>query len=127
MDDENTEQTKILKELLKWTRVYVKNRIKETIENEFSEEKKIIVYYLSDGRSSDDIERLLNKMVTDMTVRNWWKKWALLGFMELHPKYKKRYVRVFNLEDFGIDIPDLTGGSKGTISKPKRKRHDNNV
>ncbi len=127
MDDKDPEQTRILKELLKWIRIDVKIRVKQAIESEFSEEKKIVVYHFSDGRSSDDIERLLNKTVTDVTIRSWWKKWARLGFMELHPEYKKRYVRVFNLEDFGIDIPDLPGESKDMILKSKRKRCDNNV
>lgn len=105
--DENPEQTKILKEILKWIRIDGVNRTKQIIEAEFIDEIKILIYHFSDGRSSDDIEKLLNKKVSDVTIRNSWKKWAKLGIMEAHPDYKKRYRKIFNLEDFGIEIPAI--------------------
>jgi hypothetical protein len=108
MSPENEEQTKILKEILKWIKIDGISKVKDILIKEMSDDKKILVYHYSDGKSSDEIEKLLNKKVTDMSIRNWWKGWAKLGLMELHPNYKKRYIKVFDLADFGIEIPDLT-------------------
>lgn len=103
-----SEELKVLKEILKWTKIQGIDKVKQIMINEFSDEKKRLVYSLSDGRSSDDIEKMLNKRVSDVSIRNWWKSWAKMGIMELHPDYKKRYIKLFNLEDFGIELPDNT-------------------
>jgi hypothetical protein len=115
MEEEIKKQTELLKEILKWTKIQGIDRIKQVMINEFSDEKKKLVYDNSNGISSDDIEKLLNGKVSDMSVRNWWKGWARMGLMELHPNYKKRYIKIFNLEDFGIDVPDLKISNKRDI------------
>ena len=102
-----SEELKTLKEILKWIKVSGLENIKKKISDEFSDENKILVYSLSDGKSSDEIEKILNKKITGMSIRNWWKSWAKQGLMEIHPDYKKRYKAIFNLEDFGISIPEI--------------------
>jgi len=102
----DSEELRVLKEILKWTKIQGMDKVKQIMLTEFSDEKKRLVYSLSDGRSSDDIEKVLNKQVSDVSVRNWWKSWARMGITELHPDYKKRYIKLFSLEDFGIDLPD---------------------
>lgn len=127
MNEKDLEQTKILREILKWIKIEGINRVRQIMEDEFKEEMKILIYHFSDGRSSDDIEKLLNKKISDVTIRSWWKKWAKLGIMELHPDYKKRYKRIFNLEDFGIEIPNLPDKANIEVpSESKNKEVDDN-
>jgi hypothetical protein len=120
MLNELKKQTEILKEILKWTKISGLENIKKKISDEFHENNKILVYSLSDGRSIYDIEKILNKKVTGMTVSNWWKSWSKQGLMEIHPDYKKRYKSIFNLEDFGIIVPEIK-----TQEKSEDKKEEN--
>ncbi|MBI4009670.1 MAG: hypothetical protein HY361_00550 [Candidatus Aenigmarchaeota archaeon] len=116
----------LLESINKWVKLTGVEKAKQVIEKEFSDETKTLVYHLSDGRSSDDIERLLNKKTTDNTIRTWWKRWSKMGIMEIHPNYKKRYWKTFDLEDFGIEIPEVT---ENVVQEPvkENKEVENNV
>lgn len=122
MTDELEKQTLILSEILKWTKIGNIEKVKEIIKNEFQENNKILVYTLSDGRSSKDIETCLNKKVDKKTVRNWWRKWWKMGLMYESSNFKRRLLKSFNLEDFDIKIPEIIEkevkkGSKNIVSK----------
>jgi hypothetical protein len=73
-----------------------------------NEEKKQQVFQMSDGRSSPEIAKLAK--IDPSTVRDYWKEWASVGLMEIHPDFKKRYHRVFSLEDVGIEPPETVTG-----------------
>jgi len=66
------------------------------------------VYELSDGvRSSRDIEKAVNKEVTQRTVVSWWQKWRELGLVEQSPTYSGRMQKLMPLEELGLSItPD---------------------
>ena len=38
---------------------------------------------------------------------NYWKKWVVLGIVEIHPKHKRRYQRIFSLKEVGIEVPQV--------------------
>jgi len=99
--------TEILKEILKWTKFEGMQKVKGVLESTLNDDVKRLIYELSDGRTSPMISRIVKADPT--TVRDYWKKWGVLGIMEIHPKYKKRYRRVFSLKEVGIELPKVEG------------------
>lgn len=101
----------ILREILKWTKFQGMQKAKQVLKATLDNDKKKLVYELSDGRSSSAIAETVE--VSDQTVRNYWKEWTALGIAEIHPDYKRRSRRVFSLEEVGIEVPGIkeSGGT----------------
>lgn len=100
-DDETKE---ILREILKWTKFQGMQKVKQVLEVALDTDAKKLVYHLSDGRPSPAIAK--SAQVSSSTVRRLWKEWAVMGIVEIHPAYKKRFHRVFSLKGVGVEIPD---------------------
>lgn len=78
MNDEKLDRIiELLEEILKWTRFEGNQKVKEILLDELDTDAKKIVYELSDGRSSPEIEKMAD--VISKTIRDWWKKWANRG------------------------------------------------
>lgn len=90
-------------EILKWTKFQGKQQVKQILESVLDTDSKRLVYELSDGRSSPAIATIVN--VHHSTVLDYWKLWAPVGIMEIHPDYQKRYRKIFSLKEVGIIIP----------------------
>jgi len=101
----------VLEEILKWTKFHGMISLKEILNSELDSIDKKIIYELSDGKSSPEIAKIAG--VTSPTVRNYWRKWNKMGIMEIHPDYKKRYRKVFPLEEVGIEPPEIESTEKG--------------
>jgi hypothetical protein len=108
--ENNSEIKNLLREILKWTKFDGLQKLKGILETTLDDDAKKLVYHLSDGSDSRQIASKVR--VSDWTVRNYWKKWAVLGIMEPCPKYKGRYWKLFSLEEIGIEIPEIKGESK---------------
>lgn len=125
-----TEQTRILEEILKWVRFQGLRLANETITKTIIKDSEKLAYQFSDGRPSTEIANLSG--VSDFTVRAYWKAWAPLGLVEPSANYKGRYERVFSLEQFGIEIPppksqsgitsDLTDTSRDATLDQNQKK-----
>ena len=92
-----------LDQLIKWTKFQGMQQVKQILETTLDNDDKKLVYELSDGRPSTSIATVT--CVSDQTVRNYWKVWASMGILEIHPEYKKRYRKIFSLEEGSIAIP----------------------
>jgi hypothetical protein len=103
--DNDQEIKDILKEILKWTKFEGMQKVKQVLETTLENDAKRLIYELSDGRPSPEIARIAR--VSPPSVRNYWKEWAILGIVEIHPDYKKRYRRVFSLKEVGIKISEI--------------------
>jgi hypothetical protein len=93
-----------LEQILLWTKVGEMEKVKKVLETTLDSPQKKIVYHLSDGKSTKEIVEA--SKVSAGSVSGYWKAWNKLGLM----KVKKvmggdRSVRIFELEDFGIDVP----------------------
>ena len=81
------------------------------------------VYELSDGlRSSRDIEKAVNKEVTQRTVVSWWQKWRALGLVEQSPTYSGRMQKLMPLEELGLSISlegDVPPGIQLPLGEPE--------
>lgn len=116
MSGQESEQTSLLREILKWIRFAGMKEVKAALSTALDTDQKKLVYQLSDGKaSSSEIAKVGG--VSDWTVRNWWKIWAKTGIVEpLKAGRGERYMRSFDLEDFGIDV--------SKISTPEVKREE---
>jgi Fic family protein len=92
-----------LEQLLRWTKFQGMQQLKQILETTLDNDTKKLVYELSDGRSSPAIASIVD--VSDRTVRDYWKTWAPMGIIEIHPNYKRRYCKIFSLKELGINIP----------------------
>ena len=102
--DPQKRAVELLEELLKWTKASTRSTIKKIYEDNLMTDKERVVYDLSDGKSSPAIASTVG--IDPSTVRDYWKKWADAGMMEICPNYKRRYCRVISLKELGIEVPD---------------------
>jgi hypothetical protein len=110
-----------LEEIVGWLRLDGADKVKKLLEGTLDSQEKILMYYLSDGKS--------NKVIGDMcgvdpkTVSNNCRTWHRLGLMKSQPlqEGKYKYYKNFNLEDFGIKIPELKSVSKQTQEHTQTK------
>ena len=112
-----TEIKDILLEILRWTKFEGMQKVKVILENTLETDTKKMVYELSNGLSSPEIAQIVK--IDPTTVRDYWKNWAALGIVEIHPDFKKRYRRIFSLNEVGIEftIPKTTIVTKDITDK----------
>ena len=103
--DNDQEIKDILKEILKWTKFEGMQKVKQVLETTLDTDTKKLIYELSDGISSPKIAKIVG--VDPATVRDYWKDLAVLGIVEIHPEYKRRYRRIFSLKEVGIEVPEV--------------------
>lgn len=105
MEHQNSEQTKILREILKWIRFAGAKEVKNVLLAALDTEQKRLIYQLSDGEhGSLEIAKVAG--TSDTTVRRYWASWARQGIVEsLRVRGGERYKKSFELEDFGIEVP----------------------
>jgi predicted ArsR family transcriptional regulator len=115
MGQQSNEQTEILKEILKWIRFAGAKEVKAVLISTLDTQRKILIYHLSDGsRTSIDIAKAAS--TSDTTVRNYWASWARQGIVEsLKVRGGERYRKSFELEDFGIRVPEVTVTKLGEV------------
>lgn len=100
-----------LKEVLKWMRFSGLNEVKSVLESNLQTDEEKIIFSLSDGvNSSYDIAKIMgaNDNVR-RKISNYWDKWekAALGEPQASSGRGNRFKYSFNLDDFGIKIPEL--------------------
>ena len=104
-DDKLNKIIKLLQENVKWVKFNGIDKVRTIVDLELDSDIKKIIYHLSDGGSSPQIAKKVK--IDSSTVRDYWKKWSKKGLMEIHPEYKKRYRKIFTLEEIGIEPPDI--------------------
>ncbi len=103
---EESEQTKILREILRWTRFAGMNQVQSVLESTLNTPEKRLAYQLSDGKIASTRIAELSKVGSDFKVRVLWKEWRRRGLGDtVGVKGGDRFVRTFDLEDFGIEVP----------------------
>lgn len=108
MSREENEQTKLLKEILKWIKFSGMRELKNTLVSILDSEQKRLVFHLSDGtRGTVEIAKIAG-VGSNKTVYDMWQAWLKLGLGESIPvRGGSRFKRSFDLEDFGIEVPKV--------------------
>lgn len=98
----------LLSEILKWIKFAGAKEVREVLASTLDTDQKRVIYHLSDGnRGSVEIARLAN--TSDRTVRRYWESWARQGIVDpLRVRGGERYKKSFELEDFGIRVPEIS-------------------
>jgi hypothetical protein len=107
MSKENNDQIiELLKELVKWTKFQAWGKVKDVLLGVLDDNEKKRIYHLSDGKQSSR-KIAENVSVSRSTIVKYWNDWANSNIVE--PISVKggglRHKKMFNLEDFGIEIP----------------------
>jgi hypothetical protein len=105
MDPQDSKQTQLLEELLKWVRFTGMKEVKSTLEALLDTEQKKISYHLSDGsRGVREISILTG--LGKNKIPELWRLWTINGLgAGVNTKVGKiRFKRSFNILDFGLSI-----------------------
>lgn len=123
MSANESEQTMILREILKWIKFSGMKEVKAILLSSLDTEQKKLVYHLSDGtRGTVEVAKTANVGSTK-TIFEMWQIWLKQGLGESIPvRGGSRFKRSFDLDDFGIAIPQHT--SKQEAESPVK---DNEV
>lgn len=112
MEHQASEQTQILKEILKWIKFAGAKEVKSVLLATLDSEQKRLIYHLSDG-DKGSLEIAEAAGISDRTVRRFWASWARNGIVEtLRVRGGERYKKSFELEDFGIEVPPREASKK---------------
>lgn len=89
-----------------WLKISGVEKVKNLLEKELEKPEKILTYHYSiEDKSVRDIKELSGAGLG--TISGYQTAWFNLGLMKKVPiRGKDRYVKNFNLEDFGINIPN---------------------
>ncbi|MFY9300030.1 MAG: hypothetical protein WAO91_02410 [Candidatus Nitrosotenuis sp.] len=96
-----------LEEVATWLKISGTEKVKNLLESTLDKPEKILVYHHStESHSTREIETLSG--VSLFAISSYQTSWFRLGLMKKIPVHgKNRYVKNFDLEDFGIKIPDV--------------------
>ena len=111
----------LLEELLKWTKVTSIPRVKELLLGILESAEERIAYQSSDGKESSR-EVADQASVSQFKVAKWWKKWIKAGIAEpVSVRRGERAMRIFSLDDFGIEIPVIEEATKKEKGENERE------
>lgn len=119
--DRNGKVIELLEEILKWVKFQGWQNVKGILLDVLKDDVSKLVYHYSDGRSSREVAEKVR--IHHTTVTNYWKRWAKIGIVEpVKVQRGTRYKRIFSLEEFGIEIPQIEESLKmktNEVSKDK--------
>ncbi|QLH11264.1 hypothetical protein [Nitrosarchaeum sp. AC2] len=97
-----------IKDSSKWAKFTGMKEIKPVLEAQLPNDSKKIIYHLSDStKGTQEIAKLVGG-ISHMSISNYWKSWEKFGLGEsVTVMGGKRFKRSFDIEDFGINVPEL--------------------
>ncbi len=122
MSEENDVQIKLLREILKWIRFAGMNQVKVVLEQQLKTDADKLIYQNSDGtRGTVELGNLAG--MSKDAVHNRWESWVKMGLGENIPvRGGTRFERSFDLEEFGIRLPEINTTQIGVTAKPAEKQ-----
>lgn len=107
MSEIEKESLNVLKEILKWIRFSGWTNVKQILLDTLNEPEKLVAYSLTNGDNGlDYIKDRIGR--SRGTVQRYWASWQKIGIVEsINVKGGTRAKAQFNLEEFGVEIPEL--------------------
>lgn len=107
MSEQDNEQIKLLREMVKWVRFSGMKQVKEVLTSALNTEKKIIAYHYSDGKNTSTVISKLSG-IAQPNISDLWKEWLSLGLGEaISVSGGSRFKRSFDLKMFSITVPEV--------------------
>jgi len=111
--------------------------VKEALNSVLDTDQKKLVYHLSDGNKGIIEIGKATGIASTATISRYWKNWVRLSLGEyVSVQGGDRFKRSFDLEDFGIDVPQIkqtekeekqkvepTAAKKSEVSSPSEGEH----
>jgi len=109
MASQESEQTGILREILKWVRFSGMKEVKTVLEGALDTDQKRTAYQASDGTRATREVATISGYGSKSTIETLWKKWRRLGLGESFQVMGggERFKRSFDLEDFEIAVSSV--------------------
>jgi hypothetical protein len=122
MVSQENEQTQLLREILKWIKFAGMKELKSTLLSVLDTDVKKFVYQKSDGTNGSVELAKLAGIGSNKTVANMWNEWLKLSLGENIPvRGGSRFKRSFDLDDFGIGLPELPQKTSQESEKKEQK------
>jgi hypothetical protein len=97
----------VLEDIAAWVKIGNTENVRKILINALKSPEEKNVYHLSDGRGTREINALCG--VSRGSISKYQNSWYKLGLVRtVNVKGGERFIKKFNLEDFGIDIPVIT-------------------
>jgi hypothetical protein len=123
MNPQENEQTQLLREILKWIKFAGMKEVKSTLISVLDTDAKRLVYQKSDGTNGTVELAKLAGFGSNRKVADMWDTWLKLSLGENIPvRGGSRFKRSFDLEDFGIEVPETN--AKNTQEGDKKEPID---
>jgi hypothetical protein len=120
----STRIEELLSEIVKWIKFAGAKEVREVLASTLDTDQKRLIYHLSEGnRGSIEIANLAK--TSDRTVRRFWESWCRLGIVDpIGVRGGVRFKKSFELEDFGIRVPEIPLQAKIEDSLTEGETHD---
>ena len=111
------DQIALMHEMVMWLRFMGIGKAKSVLTTTLNNEKKIIIYDLSDGKNTSTY--ISNQVGLGQTrITDLWKEWLMIGIGEsISASGGGRFKKLFDLKMFGIKIPNIKSLEDGTINE----------
>lgn len=110
-----SEQIPLLKEIIKWLRFSGVKHVREALSSILDDDSKKLAYHFSNGIKTTREIAKISGMGKD-AVNKLWKDCYLLGLGEqMSASGGSRFKKSFELKDFGISLPELSGKKKNNV------------
>jgi hypothetical protein len=129
MSERETDEVRLLKEILKWTKFAGMSQVQSVLESALNTPEKRLAYQLSDGKNGTREVAERSKVGSHMKVGGLWKEWRRKGLGDTLSVRGggERFKRTFDLEDFGIEFPAFQQSTQAqqptpapaTVEKPE--------
>jgi hypothetical protein len=108
MSAQETDELKVLREILKWMKFAGMNQVQSVLEITLNTPEKKLAYQMSDGTKGTIEVGKVSKVGSPTKVSTLWREWKRKGLGDsLSVQGGDRFKRTFDLEDFGIEVPQI--------------------